>query len=72
MSNRDDIINWNEIIDDPDCHQIIRDLARTKLAENEALKGSDSYKMGLNPIWANTVEINESYGIAYLVGKDCF
>ena len=64
MSNRDDIINWNEIIDDPDCHQIIRDLARTKLAENEALKGSDSYKMGLNPIWANTD--------AYLVGKDCF
>lgn len=44
-------INWSELINNSDCGQTIRDLARTKLAEQETAKNHAPNKISLDPIW---------------------
>jgi tetratricopeptide (TPR) repeat protein len=52
-------INWSELINNSDCGQTIRDLARTKLAEQENANNHAPSKISLDPIWKETVEANE-------------
>jgi len=64
-------INWSELINDTDCGQTIRDLARTKLAEQETAKNHAPNKISLDPIWKETVEANEmAPGESFLQDKD--
>jgi len=56
------LINWNKIIDDPDCDRVLRDLARTKLAEKRSASNA-VYEMRLDPVWKDAVEANEVIGI---------
>ncbi len=61
MSTLEYNTDWNKIAEDPKCSQILRDFARTKLAENNI--APDQWKgYGLDPIWVETIESCERYG----------
>eukprot|EP00979_Chaetoceros_neogracilis_P014340 scaffold4567_cov276-Chaetoceros_neogracile.AAC.23 len=52
-----------DFIDDPDCSQTIRDLAATKLAEQETMNNNYTPNdISLDSIWKKTVEVNERAG----------
>jgi len=46
-------VDWNQIVDDPNCDQILKDLGRTHL------EGNVAYRTTFDPIWLETVEVNE-------------
>eukprot|EP00548_Thalassiothrix_antarctica_P007325 CAMPEP_0194138068 /NCGR_PEP_ID=MMETSP0152-20130528/7916_1 /TAXON_ID=1049557 /ORGANISM="Thalassiothrix antarctica, Strain L6-D1" /LENGTH=638 /DNA_ID=CAMNT_0038835377 /DNA_START=73 /DNA_END=1989 /DNA_ORIENTATION=- len=56
------LIDWNGVIEDPTSDQILRDLARNKVAENQRMSTKDNnttYTTKMNPVWKNTIERNE-------------
>jgi len=56
-------INWSDVIDNPDCSQTNRDLAMTKLAEQETVNNNYTPNdISLDPTWKETVEVNERAG----------
>ena len=57
--------DWNEIAENPECSQIMRDFARTKLSEGRT--PSDQWSgYSLDPIWVETIESCERYGFPSL------